>query len=403
MVVKDVSIEKKPGRKRLRKLYDLHAWVGFHLAIIMFVILATGTLATLSNEIDWMIFPELRASLPEDDNSVTADDWAAMYKAIRLTYPTDPIRFVFAMPGDYLTHRVIIQNSDLHAHYVHVDQYTHQVTGTVPKLTVQRFFRDFHRYLFMPAFPGILFVCSFAFILAISLYSGLKTTRNWKTAIVRLRTRQGIRIALSDFHKLAGLWGCWFTLVIVITGVWYLLEFGASAIDASFTPPQPKLVAHTDYDFQQPIPYEMFKKMAQQAQREHGDWTIKSVLFPASENGLVQFRGVKNNPLLRERAYRVYFDPVTGEHVTNWSPETLPLSAYINEYADPLHFGYFGGLTTKLIWFVFGVILTAMSVTGVLMTWKRTKTSALTKQQVATLPALVFAAIAFFFWIQRYS
>jgi len=32
--------------------------------------------------------------------------------------------------------------------------------------------------------------------------------------------------------------------------------------------------------------------------------------------------------------------------------------------ADPLHFGTWGGLATKLVWFAFGAFLTALSVSG---------------------------------------
>lgn len=37
----------------------------------------------------------------------------------------------------------------------------------------------------------------------------------------------------------------------------------------------------------------------------------------------------------------------------------------ISEAADPLHFGTWGGLATKLLWFVFGLALTGVSVSGV--------------------------------------
>jgi len=37
----------------------------------------------------------------------------------------------------------------------------------------------------------------------------------------------------------------------------------------------------------------------------------------------------------------------------------------ISEMADPLHFGTFGGFWTKILYFVFGVILSGLSLSGV--------------------------------------
>ncbi len=108
-------------------------------------------------------------------------------------------------------------------------------------------------------------------------------------------------------------------------------------------------------------------------------------------------RGIKDNPLLRERAYRVYIDPITKEVIDIFTPDSIGTNAYLNEYIDPLHFGFFAGLWSKLIWFFFGLALTGLSVTGVIMSWKRTKSKALTQTQIVTLPLLILTVIAFFF------
>lgn len=406
----------KDNRKSLKKLYNWHAWVGFNFAILMFVVLFTGTIATVSNEIDWFIFDELRASSkPEGRSSKpTADDWIEIYASIKNAYPNGQPRFMLTLGEDYLTFRAMIDDEAIDNEFVQVDQWTYEVTGTMPRLSVQRFFRDFHRYLFMPALPGIIFSCSMAFILAISIYTGLKTTRNWRKALFRVRFDKGGRIALSDLHKFMGLWGVWFTILMCVTGLWYFYEFGYRFSGDSVEPrgPQVELAEQSNSPLSTNnnqsaneihLTAEEFTKAIRTAQNVHDDWHITSIIIPQNKTSPIQMRGVKNNPLLRDRAYRVFIHPDTLRVISIFTPESIGVNAYLNEYADPLHFGTFGGIWTKVIWLIFGVALTGMSLTGVWMTWKRIKSKSLTRTQLGTLPIFVLAAIALYFYIGRFT
>ena len=60
---------KTKNRTELKKLYDLHAWVGFELALVMFVILFTGTVATVAYEIDWLVWEEVRSTTSANHGS----------------------------------------------------------------------------------------------------------------------------------------------------------------------------------------------------------------------------------------------------------------------------------------------------------------------------------------------
>ncbi|MDY6975292.1 MAG: PepSY-associated TM helix domain-containing protein [Pseudomonadota bacterium] len=398
--------DRTAQRKYRKKLYNLHAWVGFQLSIVLFIILSTGTIATVSNEIDWLVFEEMRTFNTLPSNIDNTDDettkWNNIYKAALSYSEQVKIKSISTMGHDNFTYRVRAEFPDGNDRFIHIDQYTYEVTGDIPILTVQRFFRDFHRYLFMPNYLGLPTVTFFAFILAISLYTGLKTTRNWRTAITRLRLNQGPRILLSDIHKLFGLWSLWFFVVIVITSWWYLFEFGAAVAGSRFEPRAPKATVISNYEQTNPVSSAQFSRAFQKASQAIENWQITGVLFPTSSTGTLRFTGVGNNPLLRERAHKVDIDITKQNIIRIQEPKTMAWTNYLNEYADPLHFGYFGGLLTKLVWFVFGVGLSTLSATGVIMTWKRTKTSALTKAQKRTLPVLLLAFVFFVFWLQRY-
>ncbi|MEM1197470.1 MAG: PepSY-associated TM helix domain-containing protein [Pseudomonadota bacterium] len=396
---------KRPGAKasaakkksQRKKLYELHSWVGFHLALIMGVVLFTGTIATVSNEIDWLIQSDMRVTPGEQRVS-----WGAMESAIESYAPDRNIQSISDMGGDYLAFRARVSDELGNQSFVHVNQWTGEVTGETHPFTVQRFFRDLHRYLFMPGVIALPIVCSLAIVLLISLYTGLKTSRNWKTLMTRVRFNKGARILWGDAHKAAGLWSIWFFAVISITALWYLLEWGYGVAGTRMVPDRPEVVAERVAEFGPVIADRPLADIVASAKAAYPDQRITAIQYPSRASGAFTVLGTNANPVLRERANMVFIDPENASVIEVLSEHDLPLDTYLNEMADPLHFGNFGGLVTKLIWFVFGVFMTGLSFTGVWLTWRRLKSSRLTRAQVSTTPVLIAAAILGYFYVERY-
>ena len=390
--------KKKSARKRR---YELHTWVGFHLALIMAVVLATGTIATLSHEIDWLIQDDMRVA--PDGEQVS---WQEMTDSVQAFMPGDHLQSISAMEGDHFAYRAAVIDTYGQRTFVHVSQWTGEVTGTTHPLTVQRFFRDLHRYLFMPNVIGLPLVTSMAFILAISLYTGIRTSRNWRTLMTRIRFNKGARIAMGDAHKAAGLWSSWFFIVMIVTSIWYLLEFGAGVSAAlgqgqGFEPSRPSLTAERIAEFGDVVPVRSTAEIVAATNAAYPELEITGIQFPFATNGTVTVLGDVGNPIIRDRANRVFLDPVSLDPIHVQRSTEIGWVAWLNETADPLHFGFFGGLPTKLIWFVFGLAMTGLSISGVWLTWKRLKSSSVSKTQYATVPVMLVAMVFAYGWYER--
>lgn len=373
--------KKKSARK---KLYELHTWVGFHLAVIMVVVLATGTFAVVANEIDWLLQDDMRVSPDGEEVS-----WQEMVDAIEAASPGVTVQAISKMQGDHFAYRASTMDAAGNAQYTHVNQWTGEVTGHTGVFTAQYFFRNLHRYLFLPSTFGLTLVCAMAVILAISLYTGLKTTRNWKTLMTRIRFSKGARIAVGDAHKAAGLWSIWFFAVIILTGIWYYAEF----LGTGFEPSYDRLSEEQKNAGGDVIGPLSVTDIIDTAQAAYPELKIHGVNLSRAYNMAILVDGSVGNPIVRKRANRVYLDPTTLDVVSIQRSKDLGTLQWVNQIVDPLHFGSFGGLPVKLIWFIFGLFMTGLSATGVWLTWKRLKSRGASKMQIAALPIMIVSMV----------
>lgn len=356
-----VSLPEKPTRRRKtgRLWWLVHHWVGFKLALLMSFIFLTGTLAVVSNEIDWLVQPSLRVS----PSSVGSEpNWEEIV-ASATTYPgIQQIQGIGEPTASAFAARVAVIWDDGHYGFLHIHPTTGVVQGEAPWVGAQRILRNMHRHLNLPVWIGVPIVCMIAFLLLVSLASSLMVYKKWWRGFLKLPRRRDARTWWGDFHRLAGVWSLWFVMLIALTGVWYFVEqMGADA-------PVPRAEISEGAS---PLPADLptigrlFAAGLHAARATDPKLDIQDIRFPTSKSPALVFEGAKTAILVRPRANAVWTDASSGRVLARFDGEDLGVHQRISEMADPLHFGTFGGYWTKIPWFIFGALLTSLSVSGV--------------------------------------
>lgn len=364
-------MEAGTRRHRSNKLwFTLHGWVGVQLGVLLFVVMFSGTLATVAHELDWLLNPALRVTPQERTVS-----YGRILEAVRQAYPQRRVSFIQAPLGPRFAAEVWAEQpgaEDFTAtiRRVYVNPYTGEVQGDTGWFNLQRTLRNFHMMLSLPAL-GIYVVSLFGFALLLSVVTALLFYKRWWRRFLVLRADRGRRVLWSDLHRLGGLWSLWFTLLIAVTGIWYFIEMGLfdAGVGLQDIPdPYPAAVVASAPPHDEPPGLDALLARARQA---YPGLRIAGIRLPESPDQAVDVSGHGAAWLVRSRANRVFLDPRDGAVLAVYRGEELPLAYRWVHTADPLHFGDFGGLASKLVWFGFGLIGSGLSLTGTWLWYRR--------------------------------
>ncbi len=347
------------GKSVKRVWFDLHRWVGLKLSILLSFVLITGTLATLSHEIDWLIDPARRVLPPV---AVERYDWQAIKDAAEDARPGWAIDWIAAPRDPWFAVEIVARDEEGALRRLFVHPSTHEVQGEGGWVNAQRILRDSHRRLMIFHPMGIVAVSSLSILLLLSLVSGLVIYKKfWRGFFRKPRTKDS-RTLWGDLHRLGGLWSLWFVFVIALTSLWYLVETAGGMAGWRIAPP-PEKAPHAASARAQPGRASL-TEMARAAEAALPGLKILEVYPGHFASEPTRFQGQTGVVLVRDRANRVEFS-VNGEILAVADARDLSAMQRIGEMADPLHFGTFGGLATRILYFVFGAILSAMSLSGV--------------------------------------
>jgi uncharacterized iron-regulated membrane protein len=367
----------KRGTSNARVWFVLHGWLALPIWAFLFVICLTGSIATVSQEIVWLANPAVRANAPATDARLLNYDeiLAAVEReapGARVRFILRPVKSIFA-----LTVRVTRPNGTTGTLYV--NPYTGAVQGEQSAFEFRQFIRALHGWLLMPFDDGYPIGWYLVSILAAPLLGSLITgivvyKRFWRVYLrPRLRLRKGKRIFWGDLHRLAGAWSIPFIAIMAVTAGWFLiqaiLEDNHITISTAGVPP---IVARDDVPVVAkgaPAPRITLEQAAQAVREQLPDLQPSFVQLPGSAYRHISVGGPGNYPLLFET---VDVNPYNGKVERTRRVSDRSALELVTGSMRPLHTGDFAGVWLKLVYFAFGLLLTTLVFSGMMVWTKRT-------------------------------
>lgn len=346
--------------------FVLHSVLGLYLSLFMGVVCLTGTVATVSHEIEWLLLPHTRGT-----PTGSPAPWGAQWDAARAAYPHVTLDRIAkkgteSMAETYLATAVSGVDRDGGRIAIYVNPANGTVQGATDGVTFHSFMRGLHYYLFDPG--GVMFyaVTLLGPVLLLSAITGIKLYRQWWRGFFRAPAGTKPRLWWGQLHKLMAVWSLPFVFVIGLTSVWYLLERNPLEWEGPYPAldePMRPLDRHwTGEDID---------RFAAIAIAALPGLRITTIYLPWDAMSPVQVQGTRGNLFVRNRANRVAIDPRSLAVLEVQRPEDMNSTRRWVHTADPLHFGDFGGLATKLLWVAWGLALTGLCLSGATVYAKR--------------------------------
>jgi len=344
----------------------------------------------ISHELTWLTNPAARASNPQN---LAEKPVAELFAIVQQSYPSAKIKTVVTFEP-YLVNAVIFTDSDKPFAVAYVNQYTGEIQEINQSMTFVNFMRSLHGWLLFPwqhnYSVGYYLVCAMAIVMLGALITGLVIYKNFWHAFLqpKIRINQGKKTLLADMHRLAGVWSLWFLMLMSLTGLWYLLQAILWHADIDLEPHTPIITIEqlpvTSGDIpKQPISLTDALAIAEQ---KFPNFKATYTMLPEHNRDTYKLYGAGDFIFYDQYSYGVIVNPWTGVIEGERSPAKMTALQTMSHIADPLHYGTIGGIWTKLIWFVFGVLLTGMSITGFLMWGTRTVRAARGKHVTKPAP-----------------
>ncbi|WP_442512833.1 PepSY-associated TM helix domain-containing protein [Pseudomonas promysalinigenes] len=367
---------KSPKKSKSKLWFLVHSWLALPIWFFVLIVCFTGMLAVVSQELVWLANPDVRASKP--DYNAERLTFQQVLDALHQAEPDMAVNTLSQPDGSHFALTARVTYPDGSSPMLYVNPYTGAIQGKMPDFNFEAFTRALHGWWLVPFTNGFSWGWYMVSLLGLPMLASLVTglvvyKKFWKGFFKPLRTGHGSRIFWGDLHRLAGVWSIWFIAVISITSIWFLIR--AILFDNQITissEPIVPVIAREQVPQTldgSPAPRIDLDEAARIAGLAIPSLDITYVSLPATAYSHIEMGGRGWYPLMFQSAS---VNPYTRQVDSQFLLSDRSALEFVTESMRPLHTGDFGGLPIKLIWFFFGLVLTLMVFSGLLIWTKRT-------------------------------
>lgn len=212
----------------------------------------------------------------------------------------------------------------------------------------------------------------FAFLMALAATIGIllwwRGMRKWKLGL-EYRIQATWKRQTWDFHNLGGFLFYLPLLLLSITGGYYAYQSAFASFFAAITG-SPAVIAPPKIS-KTPAPWKSLDEIASIAVAAIPGSTLSMINFPQKPGEALSARLLLPSDPHRIGLNWVYIDPATAKVLRVDRLSEQPLGVKMMRIMTPIHYGTFGGYTTRVLWIFAGLMPGGLLVTSLLMWWNR--------------------------------
>lgn len=347
-----------------KSLFKWHSYLALFAMLPVLIVSITGSILVFKVEIDSLLRPHhMVVDAKATSTRINLDD---MMTTITKAYPE------LALAGWELfddksrsdTAYVIKKGTETWFK-IYIDQYSGQILSKPQHMEhyITDWLLELH-YAFLLHFNGTIIGVFIGLIMLFLGISGIILYRGFWRKIFTLRLNAARRMLFSDIHKMVGIIVSPVFILIAFTGVyWNLSIILHEVIEHGFEEEHVYMTA----------PYHSanisFETLRLDTANQIISYQPYYMAIPNEPEMDISFYGKVEtaNPFISEYASMVTYSRETGHLVTAYDIRSASVWAMLDDSTRKLHFGYFGGIWSKVIWCIIGLSPVLLAITGLLM------------------------------------
>ncbi|HEX6927500.1 MAG TPA: PepSY-associated TM helix domain-containing protein [Longimicrobiaceae bacterium] len=345
-----------PSPGLVKRSLAAHGWLGLLVGALMYIVCLTGTLSVFYPEFERWEQPQVRESLDYDPvvlerafNDFLAQE-SLRTEHMYLNLPTEEIPR--ASVSNQQRGWFVREDGSLGDEVEH--EWTHFIINT-------------HLYLTLPETFGIVLVSSLGAMLVGLIVSGLLAHPRLFRDAFHLRLRGNGRLDQTDIHNRLSVWGAPFHLLIAITGAYFGLVTPVLGVVAELTGRDAQTIVSSVFGEEPEVKetgeIRLAAALAELSARAPAANPFAVTVHGAgTERQFLEIHASHPGRMIYSENYR--YDSA-GNYLGKAGFSDGEVGKQIVYSMYYLHFGHFGGFAVKLIYFVLGLTLTVVSVTGI--------------------------------------